>query len=89
MRLFDSAADGQTGETYSISAVHNTQQTLKTGIVSNKRPVGIVVNEVAFAPGEYLIGYSWDLSSNLEPRVTLLFSASITRDAQVTVLYQE
>lgn len=65
MRILDLQALGLTAETYSISAVHNTQQTLKTGIVANKRPFGIVVNQVAFAPGEYLIGYSWDLSSDL------------------------
>lgn len=88
MRLVDLQAAGYDSQTYSISAVHNTQQTLLTGIVSNKRPVGVVVLEANFAPGEYLIGYSWDLSSDLAPRVTLQFSANVTRDVQVAVLYQ-
>lgn len=77
---------GLTAEYVSVELVSGSPTTLPIGPLPLALPVGVVLCEVAFAPGERITNYSWAISSN-RVTVTPTFSASVTRQALVAVLY--
>lgn len=77
---------GLQAEYVSVSLTSGSPTTLPIGPLPLMLPVGIVLCEVAFAPGERITNYSWAISSN-QVTVTPTFSASVTRTALIAVLY--
>jgi hypothetical protein len=75
-----------TAEYVSVSLTSGSPTTMPIGPLPLALPVGVVLCEVAFAPGERITNYSWAISGN-QVTVTPTFSASVTRQATVALLY--
>ncbi len=88
MRMLDLQSLGLDSTQFSLSVAHNTATVLPTGPVSNQTPWDVVLVDAPLAPGESIISIKWDLATGNIPRVTVLYSASITRKLTFAVLYK-
>jgi hypothetical protein len=87
MASLDIASYGLVAEFYSVSLTSGSPTTLPQGLVTNRPPVGVVLLDVAFGPGETTTGTSWTTSGGAAV-ITPTFSAAVTRIGTVAVLYK-
>lgn len=88
MRSIDLQSIGVDGTKFSLSVPHNTATDLPTGPVAIQTPWDVVLVDAPLAPGESIISIKWDLNTGNIPRVTVLYSASVTRNLTFAVLYK-
>lgn len=86
------ARQGLKMDLFVATLTHNTQATLLMPIVTNKRPYAVMILDAAFPKSGgfdvYSIGFAWDLDANLKVRVTPQFSAAVSAQCNVAVLYK-
>lgn len=87
---FDSQKYGLEGHYYNQVLTHNTQATMETGLVSNKKPYAVLIAEDSGRNfTQSVVGFAWALDGSGRPLVTVqLASGAGTIDARICVLYR-